>query len=106
MCAMHRWKASPGQVGERITQRTAYEAVRDLRCDLRELQIPNANAFTLKAFRAGRATEMANSGDGLAAILQAGEWSSPALLKYISETELDKKKFLASALMNGDDDEC
>ena len=40
---------------------------------------------------AGRATQMAIDGDGLASILQAGEWSSPALLKYISETDLDKK---------------
>ena len=61
-----------------------------------------AQAFTLKAFLAGRVTEMASSSHGLVAILQTGEWSSPARSMYISETELDIKQSRASALMNGD----
>ena len=47
---------------------------------------------------------MAASGETLAVILQAGEWRSAALLRYISETELDRKALLEAAF-NVEDDE-
>ena len=52
-----------------------------------------ANVVHLNAFQEERATVLANSGDGLAATLEAGEWPSPALLMYITETELDISSF-------------
>ena len=80
--------------GQRLCPRSTYECTRDLRSDLQQLNVDRAKSYTLKSFKAGKATDMAQRGESLAAILQAGEWRSSALLRYISESELDKKAFL------------
>ena len=87
-----------------ISKRTAYEVLRDFKDDLAACLIKEAERFTLKAFRAGCATHLAASGSTLAAILQAGEWKSSALLKYISETEIDKFQFVRRELENEESD--
>ena len=54
---------------------------------------------------AGKATAMAAAGETLAAILEAGEWRSHAFLRYISETELDKKRLLQQSRQEDEEDE-
>ena len=44
---------------------------------------PDASTYTLNAFRAGRATELAVQGEPLGAILSAGEWKSAQFLRYV-----------------------
>ena len=83
---------------------TAYEAAKRFRARLSTVGTEKAPKFGFKDFRAGRATAMAGAGETLAAILQAGEWRSAALLRYISETELDRKALLAAAFNVEDDD--
>ena len=52
-------------------------------------EFPWADNLTLKAFRAGRTTEMAKSGCSLGQILCAGEWRSAAFLCYVDEDAVD-----------------
>ena len=97
-CVTHRIAALNTSVGKRLSDRSPYEVLRDFRNDLGDLKVPDATKVGLKAFRGGKATSMAAEGDTLAAILECGEWRSTALLKYISETEIDRKRFLAQSL--------
>ena len=101
-CVVHRFLELAGTVGTTWFNDTAYQTQKVLRDSLEGLKIPLASAFTLKSFRAGKATAMAANGDGLAAILQAGEWKSAAFLRYVSETEIDRMRMLQFAF---DDDE-
>ena len=91
----------PGRV---VSTRTAYEVLRDFRDDLGACRVRDAERFNLKSFRAGCATDLAASGSTLASILEAGEWRSSALLKYISETEIDKYQFVRRELEKEDSD--
>ena len=104
MCALHRLQALDVQPGTKLCDITPYEAAKMFRSRLQAVGVPNFRKFGFRAFRAGRATAMAAAGEPLAAILQAGEWRSAALLRYISETELDRKALLAAAFCVEDED--
>ena len=54
--------------------------------------------FTLKGFRAGRATSLACQGKSLAAILRAGEWRSAAVLRYLDIDSIDPAQLFEEAL--------
>ena len=56
-----------------------------MRAFLNVLKVPGAHLVTLKAFRAGKATAMAASGNSLGLIVAAGEWYSAAYLNYVIE---------------------
>ena len=78
--------------------------LRTLRKYLNLLGIPNAQEYTLKAFRAGRATAMAAGGSSLGVILQAGDWRSAAFLRYLDETTIDTAAFLQQTLEGSDEE--
>jgi hypothetical protein len=67
------------------------------------LEVPGAVRFSLKAFRAGRATELAKKGVPIGKILQAGEWKSSAFLRYIDEDTVDHASF-AHEILESDDE--
>ena len=92
-------------VGQRFTDENAYAAMKAIKGGLETLGVVNWSLYTLKSFRAGRATAMAASGDTLASILQAGEWKSSAFLNYISESEVDRVRMLDHAMMDDEEDE-
>ena len=50
--------------------------------------------FTLKAYRTGRATELAVKGAPLGEISRPGKWKSKAVLAYINEDALDTAEFI------------
>ena len=104
-CVVHRFLQHGFTVGERLWHLPAYETQKLLRTLLEQLQVPRATAYTLKAFRAGKATTLALEGAGIAAILAAGEWRSQAFLRYVSETEIDKSRALQCALEEDDQDD-
>ncbi len=79
----------------RIWEWSPQEASRLLKRLLLLLLTPGADKFTLKAFRAGKATELAKAGTTLGQILAAGEWKSSAVTRYVDEDALD-----ASALVS------
>ena len=58
-------------------------ATKLLRCILAALKVEGAERYRLQDFRRGQADDLANSGASLLEILKAGEWPSPAFLKYL-----------------------
>ena len=81
MWASHHVEAMNLDVGTRFTNFSAYEMGKQFRARLSEAGMERASRTSFKAFRAGSASAMAAAGESLAAILQAGEWRSAALLR-------------------------
>ena len=88
-----------GECGERLSSLNAYEMLKAVKHALQQLGFPQWDKISLKTFRVGKATHMASSGESLATILMFGEWRSSAVLRYISETEVDKERFLQRAFI-------
>ena len=55
-----------------------------------------------KAFRAGKATQMAAAGDNLSKDLDAGEWKRRAFLKYTDFNVINASGFLHDTLEDSD----
>ena len=68
------------------------------------LGLPHVEAVGWKAWRAGRATAMANEGCGISSILMAGEWRSHAFARYLDEAELDPGLLLGRTLDASDEE--
>ena len=71
---------------------------------LATLGVGSPTDSTLKMFRAGHATALAEEGKSLGHILQAGEWKSSAFLSYIDEDAVDAAQFLDLVLEDSDDE--
>ena len=100
MCVAHRTEPhlSKAVVGTKIFSYTATQFLNILKKLLIQLSIDHATAFTLKAFRAGKATALANSGAPLGQILAAGEWRGRAVLNYVNEDVFDGAQLVAREL--------
>ena len=61
----------------------------ELRRRLHKLSVCHADDYRSHDFRRGHARDLQRNGARLAEILQAGEWSSPAFLKYLDLNELE-----------------
>ena len=59
--------------------------------------------ITLKAFRAGHATELACRGVALAKIMEKREWSSRAIFCYINMEQVDQAVLLHKLTEQDDD---
>jgi hypothetical protein len=79
---------------ERLFDFTASQFVCAIKRALTLLSIDGAHMFTPKAFRAGRATELASKGVPIGQILKAGEWRSSAFLRYVDEDVVDASSFV------------
>jgi hypothetical protein len=66
--------------------------------------VPAASSFSLKAFRAGKATALAAKGHAYSKILAAGQWASGAALRYIDDDVVDINQALFVTIDNSDDD--
>ena len=71
---------------------------------LAQLGVSHASLFTLKAFRAGKATSLVASGVSLGAVLAAGEWRSKAILNYVDEDVFDSGQFVLQDIDNSDNE--
>ena len=58
--------------------------------------------MTLKAFRAGHATELGRRGNSLREKLLSGEWKSAAYLAHCNPDEVDAAAFLTVQIENSD----
>lgn len=94
-----------GQKGARLFDDSSYTHIQRLRRYLALLAVEDATSYTWKAFRSGRATEMAAMGFTLGQVLAAGDWHSVAMLKCIRETEADTLECVRQAAENSDDEE-
>jgi len=107
-CVAHRFRTwelgQRAEVGEKAFQLSEAQVVRKLRRYLTLLQVAGASQYTLKSFRAGRATEMAALGYTLPAILEAGEWRSRAVFNYLNTEEADHAELLRQSLEASDDE--
>ena len=69
---------------------SAARATRALRVFLKLAQVPDFDAYRLHDVRRGHALDLQSSGKPLAEILAAGEWRSPAFLKYLNTHQLQE----------------
>ena len=95
LCAVHalisyrNFRQFPAGYSGAIFSTSYTTFLRQLRADLKALEVPNSAKFGTKAFRRGTALEMANSGHSLAEILVAGGWKSSAFAHYLSSKDVD-----------------
>ena len=103
---VHRTQAHIGSVKDSkpLWNYTPDSALKALRRMLTLCNVPLADQFTLKAFRAGKATALAASGKSLGTILQAGEWRSSAFLSYVDTDAVDSAQLLEQTLAVSDDE--
>ena len=96
-CVAHRLQPLLAQklVGTKLFSYTATQFLSVLRKLLTQLSVQHSSSFTLKAFRAGKATALAISGAPLGQILAAGEWRSRAVLNYVDEDVFDGAQLVA-----------
>ncbi len=66
--------------------------------------MPGASDFTLKAFRAGRATELAAAGWLLPQVMAMGEWRSFAVLRCIDSDRVNLVQMLTVTLQGSEDE--
>jgi hypothetical protein len=55
--------------------------------------------------RRGHAQDLVENGGNLQQILSAGQWSSPAFLKYIDSAKADRDVVVEATLLESDSDE-
>ena len=84
---------------------TSDAALRTLRRLLTLCSVPRPEAYTLKAYRAGKATALASAGKSLGDILSAGEWRSSAFLSYVDTDVVDHAQILDQTLAASDEED-
>ena len=107
MCVVHRLQAHLAKrpLAQPVWSFTSASALATLRRMLVLTGTQESTRFTLKAFRAGRATALAAQGKSLGTILQAGEWRSSAFMSYVDTDVVDNSQLLQQTLALSDDEE-
>ena len=100
MCLPHRLQPflQGKKPGAKVWKTTARDMLLGVLRVLACLKVANPELFTLKMFRAGHATELAQSGKSIGDILQAGEWRGAAFLSYVDEDLVDAAQILDHAI--------
>ena len=93
------------QAGAHLFHLTASQFLRRFRNLLSLLHVPGSNAFSFKAFRAGKATALAKSGCPVHVIMQMGQWNSAAMLNYVSPDALDEGVFWREVAQEPEEDD-
>lgn len=101
-CVAHRVAQLLTTPGRQVFSVKQQEALRRIQRALRMCGIKDAQNHKWKSFRAGKATAMAAAGCNLGMVLSAGEWSSAAYLRYVSEEAADNSQLLAMAIGESD----
>ena len=68
------------------------------------LQVPDAGLYRTHDFRRGHARDLQLGGATLGEILAAGQWSSPAFLKYLDMMQLETEAVVEAHLDESDDE--
>ena len=106
LCFMKEYvKEVKPQPGDRVYGGSASEFSKTLRRMLVLLGIPGGELFTLKAYRAGRASEMARGGASWQALQAAGEWRGMSPLSYVAHAAIDDAAFLDTVVAASSDEE-
>jgi len=91
--------------GDRVFDGKASAFLKTLRRLLILLDIPGGELFTLKAFRAGRASELARGGASWQTLQAAGEWRGMSPLSYVAHAAIDDAAFLDTVVAASSDEE-
>ena len=108
LCATCRTRVRLQQLtlGERVWTFTQGDAKRKLNSCLGLLGVLEAEAFTFKAIRACRATDMAAKGYTLSEITSAGEWMDPkSALFYVNDDVADAVDILRQMIEMGNEED-
>jgi hypothetical protein len=107
-CPASRWMCPVHVLGEWLsTREIGSQPFLHLRADVARsalrrrlgwLGVKEASAYSLHDFRRGHAHDLAAAGGSLQAILAAGEWTSPAFLKYLDTVQLEEQVVLQAHL--------
>ena len=90
--------------GSRLLPSSSHHMLTAIRRILGALNVDKPEEFTLKMFRAGHATALAEEGKSIGDILRAGEWKSAAFLAYVNEDAVDASQLLDAVLDDSDDE--
>ena len=95
MCASHRLQRRMRDMepGQRLFPQGASFYLKCFHRALGLIGVSCASGFGFKAFRAGRATQLAREGKPTHIIMQLGEWKSASILNYVSADALDASVF-------------
>ena len=105
VCGFSAWVENLNPtVGTPLYRGTASNFLRDLRRYLTLLGKPRAEAYTLKCFRAGRATAMARAGATWQTLQSAGEWKGMSCLPYIAPEAIDQYSAVQAVLEASSDE--
>ena len=65
----------------------------------------DAQQYTFHDMRRGHAQDLVEKGGGLQEILSAGQWSSPAFLKYLDRSKVDRDAVVEAHVLESDSDD-
>jgi hypothetical protein len=77
-----------------------------LKAWLHLLHVPDAHLYRTHDLRRGHCRDLQERGAQLFEILSAGEWSSPAFLKYMAVHDLERDTVIEAHLADSSEDEC
>jgi len=92
-------------IGEVIFSFTEKEVLSNLKKAMLLMGIPGHKNLGLKAFRAGRATQLLAQNHALSTILSMGEWKWAAVQSYVDVDTVDANKFVAVAQDHSDEED-
>ena len=106
LCLVHRLKQRWEATGDqgRLFHMSYEKWLRRLRRRLAQLGEVHPERYAANALRRGAATDVFRRTGSIAAVLHAGDWSSPAFLKYLKEEAVEPEA-VAAALADASDDE-
>ena len=79
--------------------------MRGLRSCLATLGVPDAEAFRTQDLRRGHAEDMRLAGSTLGEILRAGDWRTPAFLRYLDAVQVEHDRTVEAHLGDSSDEE-
>ena len=92
--------------GARVYNGKAYDFQKALRRYLALSGTVTSARFTLKAFKAGRATDLAKRGASWQTILSAGEWKGLSPTHYLDVDLIDESAYLQAEILASEDEDC
>ena len=108
ICPVHvlgPWLTRHSALVQPFAHISAAWAVGYLRELLASLGIADADQYRLHDFRRGHARDLADADNNLKTILEAGQWTSPAFLKYLDTNDMETRMIVQAHQDDSEDDE-
>ena len=108
MCPVHvlgKWLASQELGPKPFAHFSADYARLELKRRVAAIGTSDAIHYNLHDFRRGHAQDLVESGCGLQQILGAGEWMSPAFMRYLDTVKIDKEAAVQAHIEESDSEE-